>query len=305
MQRPQTVYEELFRSQGLRFEADGNTLKIQGPLAGTDYTVRGDISSQFISGLLFALPLLAQDSTIEILPPYESRSYVGLTEDVLETAGIRLKDENDRIRIHADSCYQPFEMEIDGDDSQGAFFAELALVSDQPVTVLGMRHDSRQGDHAIIPLFEQAGGTSAPINGGFRFEPGSRRGIHADLSDCPDLGPALFAMAAAIEEESVFTGCGRLRIKESDRIAAMQEELNKLETAVEVDGDTVRICGRTQRKGDVILDGHNDHRIVMALAALAPSCQKPVVIRDAEAIAKSYPDFFADLARTGTEVEQL
>lgn len=302
MERPQTVYEELFREQGLLFEANGQYLKIKGPLRAGAYTVRGDISSQFITGLLLMLGVLETRSEINILEPYESRSYVGLTEDVLEKAGIVLKDEDHRILILESSSYHPFEMDIDGDDSQGAFFAELALVSNQPTEVLGMGHDSRQGDHAIVSLFEQAGGRSIPIEGGYRFEPGVHHGITADLSDCPDLGPALFAMAAAMDADSVFTGCGRLRIKESDRIAAMQEELEKLGVSVCVEGDTVRIHGSEIKQGGAELDGHNDHRIVMALAALGPSCREPVTILGAEAVRKSYPDFFQDLETAGVEV---
>ena len=302
MERPQTVYEELFRKEHLLFETDGRFLKLRGPLSRRCYTVRGDISSQFITGLLFLLGLREEDTEITILEPYESRSYVGLTEDVLEQAGIVLQDANNRIRISGASSYQPFELDIDGDDSQAAFFAELALVTDESLTVCGMRHDSRQGDHAIVSLFEQAGGRSIPVDGGYRFEPAGRRGIRADLSDCPDLGPALFAMAGAIDDESVFTGCGRLRIKESDRIAAMQEELEKLGVCVRVQGDTVRIQGTADMQGGVTLNGHNDHRIVMALAALGPACKNPVAILEAEAVRKSYPDFFSDLAKAGVEV---
>lgn len=302
MDRPQTVYEELFQKQGLLFEPDDQYLRLKGPLCAGSYTVRGDISSQFITGLLFLFGVLEARCEINILEPYESRSYVGLTEDVLGKAGIVLSDEDHRILISEQSSYRPFELDIDGDDSQGAFFAELALVSNRPVTVLGMRHESRQGDHAIVSLFEQAGGRSMAIDGGYRFEPGTRNGIRADLSDCPDLGPALFAMAAAMDADSVFTGCGRLRIKESDRIAAMQEELEKLGVSVCVEGDTVRIHGTESKQGGVALNGHNDHRIVMALAALGPSCSEPITILGVEAVRKSYPDFFQDLETAGVEV---
>ena len=165
-----------------------------------------------------------------------------------------------------------------------------------------MRQESRQGDHVIVSLIEQAGGRSIPIEGGYRFEPGPRKVFTADLADCPDLGPILFALAAGTEGTSVFTHCARLRIKESDRILAMQEELAKLGIPLEEDGDTVRIKGTSSLKGGVVLDGHNDHRIVMALSVLAVSAQEPVTIHGAEAVNKSYPEFFTDLRTAGAEV---
>ncbi len=156
MSRPQTVYEELFQKQGLLFIKEGNALRIKGPISFGTYDVQGNISSQFITGLLFALPLLNGSSTLQIIPPYESRSYVGLTEDVLEQAGIRFRDRGNIITVDGQDNYQPIDMEIDGDDSQAAFFAELAMTSGLPVTVYGMRHNSRQGDHAIVSLVEKS-----------------------------------------------------------------------------------------------------------------------------------------------------
>ena len=301
MSRPQTVYEELFRKQGLLFEKEGDLLRIKGPVQSGSYEIPGNISSQFITGLLFTLPLLNGRSDIRILPPYESKSYVGLTEDVLEEAGIRFLDQGETITVEGGNTYQPINLEIDGDDSQAAFFAELAMTSGNPVTVHGMRHNSRQGDHVIISLFEKAGGRSIPVENGYRFEPGHQTGFEADLSDCPDLGPALFAMAAACGEESRFTGCQRLRIKESDRIEAMRQELETLGASVRTEKDTVFIRGGTPLTGGTV-QGHNDHRIVMALSALSPVCEAPLVIEGAEAVNKSYPDFFKDLQLAGSEV---
>ena len=301
MSRPQTIYEELFRKQGLLFEKEGDLLRIKGPIQSGSYEIQGNISSQFITGLLFTLPLLNGRSEIRILPPYESKSYVGLTEDVLEQAGIRFQDQGERIIITGKDAYRQIDLEIDGDDSQAAFFAELAMTSGHPVTVYGMRHNSRQGDHVIVSLFEKAGGRSIPVENGYRFEPGRPIGFEADLSDCPDLGPALFAMAAVCGEESVFTGCGRLRIKESDRIEAMRQELETLGASVRIEKDMVFIKGGTSLKGGVV-QGHNDHRIVMALSALSPVCEAPLVIEGAEAVSKSYPDFFRDLQQAGSEV---
>ena len=302
MQRPQTVYEELFRSQSLLFKQDADILTIQGPLHAGHFHIPGNISSQFISGLLFALPLLNEDSVLEILEPYESGSYVGLTEDILEQAGIRFIDEGNRITIFGRQTYHCPSLTVDGDDSQAAFFAGLALTGRLPVTVQGMRHESRQGDHVIVELIERAGGHSIPMENGFCFEPDQYHGFNADLADCPDLGPILFALAAGAEGTSTFYHCGRLRIKESDRIEAMKEELSKLGIRLIEQGETVSIEGNPVIEGGVELDGHNDHRIVMALAVLAVKAKRPVIINGAEAVRKSYPAFFDDLKTAGAEV---
>ena len=302
MKRPQTVYEALFQENGRRFETGSDTLTIQGALSSGKYTVRGDISSQFISGLLFALPLCEGDSALHILEPYESRSYVGLTQDVLEDAGISVREEGNDLFLPGNSSYHPVQLEIDGDDSQGAFFAVLAMLSEKSVTVHGMRHSSRQGDHVIVDVIERIGGKVIPVEQGYRFEPGVIKPAEIDLSDCPDLGPALFALGAKTEGVMTFTHCGRLRIKESDRIAAMKEELGKLGVRVEEDGDTVRVHGVSSISGGVTLLGHNDHRIVMALSVLAACAEQPVVMEGAEAVNKSYPNFFEDLVRSGVEV---
>lgn len=305
MSRPQAVYEELFRSRGLLFCQEGEFLRVRGALTPGDYAVKGNISSQFISGLLFALPLLKGPSSIKVIPPYESRSYVGLTEDILESAGIRFADEGNTIRIEGNDSYRLVRSDVEGDASQAAFFAELALVSHRPVRVLGISHKSRQGDHVIVSLFESFGGRSVPIEGGYRFEADRIVPSSVDLADCPDLGPALFACAAGAQGDTVFHNCQRLRIKESDRIAAMQEELEKMGARVIDQGNTVTVRGTGHIKGNVTLQGHNDHRIVMALAALSAAADGPVTIQGAQAVEKSYPSFFEDLSAAGAEVEMI
>ncbi|MBR2759768.1 MAG: 3-phosphoshikimate 1-carboxyvinyltransferase [Solobacterium sp.] len=305
MKRPLTVYEDLFRSQNLLFETRDDVLHITGPIHGGKLTIRGDISSQFITGLLFALPLLEEDSMIEILPPYESRSYVTLTEAVLKRAGIMIKDHGGIIEVPGRQIYRPLDYDVAGDDSQAAFFACLALISHQPLTVLGMDHEAVQGDHVIVELFERFGGKSIPVPGGYRFEPGEIHACRCDLSDCPDLGPVLFALAAVSEGVSEFINCGRLRIKESDRIAAMKEELAKLGVLLEEEKDRVMIHGVSSIKGGAKLCGHNDHRIVMALSVLASAADGNTEIEGCEAVNKSYPEFFRDFEAAGGRVKLL
>ena len=196
----------------------------------------------------------------------------------------------------------PIDCTVEGDDSQMAFFAELALIQNVSMDVLNLRHDSKQGDHVIVDIVRNIGGTVAEIDDGYRISGGYLRGTTIDLADCPDLGPALFAIATQCEGTTTFIHADRLRMKESDRIACMEEELHKLGCQMTSDRGTVTVQGKTAIHGKVTLDGHNDHRIVMALAVLASCSDGAVEILGSEAVNKSYPNFFEDLERTGIVV---
>lgn len=302
MERPQDVYADLFHHQGLSFEKKDSVLEVQGLLKGGEYTIRGDVSSQFISGLLFALPLLKEDSVLHVLEPFESRSYVGLTMDGLETAGITVTMNGNDLFIPGRQTYRPFETRIAGDESQAAFFGVLSAITGTALKVSNVAEHSHQGDRVYRDVLSQAGCASSWNENGWMFMPGPLHAFTADLADCPDLGPVLFALATQCEGTSVFTHCERLRIKESDRIACMEEELAKLGCAMESTADTVMIKGKTAVHGNVTLNGHNDHRIVMALSVLACTADSPVMMEEAEAVNKSYPDFFRDLAGTGAVI---
>lgn len=303
MQRPQSVYEEIFAKQNLLFERIDNKLSLQGPLASGKYVVKGNVSSQFMSGLLFALPLLKKDSILEIEAPFESSSYVGLTLDSLKHAGIQIKQEGLTYYIPGNQTYQPFDCTVEGDDSQMAFFAEAACIQNVPIDVCNVRHDSIQGDHVIVDIIKRMGGNVEEIENGYRFSGNQLKGCQIDLADCPDLGPALFALASQCEGTTTFINAGRLRIKESDRIACMEEELRKLGVAISSTEDVVTIHGKKGISTDVMLYGHNDHRIVMSLSMLASLTEKQIIIDGAEAVNKSYPRFFEDYVKIGGMVE--
>ncbi len=303
MERPQSVYRSLFAEQELVFEQEKQYLKVQGALKPGEYVIDGSVSSQFISGLLFALPLLERDSLIRITPPYESRSYVGLTEDALEKAGVGTEDRNLEIFVRGSQTYRPVKTKIEGDDSQAAFFACLSMIAQKQISVKGMAHNSRQGDHQIISVIRNAGGECRETEDGYLFVPHPLKAVSVDLADCPDLGPVLFALASQCEGTSIFTNTQRLRIKESDRIACMEEELRKLGCSMTSDETTVTVCGKTGIRGGVTLNSHNDHRIVMALSVLSLIADSPVIIEQSEAVSKSYPAFFEDLSSLGAKVE--
>lgn len=303
MKRPQSVYQDIFHQNHLLFDFEKNTLHISGPLPAGNYVIPGNVSSQFISGLLFALPLLRENSSIEVTGDFESRSYVDLTLAMLKKAGIVINQNNTTYTIPGTQRYRPFHYSVDGDDSQAAFFALLGLVQKEPIVLHHLNHDSQQGDHALFHILKSAGAGVKEIPDGYEVLPGELHGTVIDLADCPDLGPAMFALAAQCSGETTFVHAGRLRIKESDRIAAMEEELRKMGVQMISDENTVVIQGSAALKGNISLSSHHDHRIAMALSMLASIADGPVTIEDADAVNKSYPDFFEDLSSTGVKTE--
>ncbi len=283
MQRPLGVYAELCAAAGLRFEQSGNALTVCGPLRGGRYAVPGDVSSQFISGLLFALPLAKEDSVLEITGKAESLSYIDLTLKALTDFGIVLHRTGNTLLIPGEQTYRPRTTAVEGDWSNAAFLEAFNLF-DGNVTVEGLDEYSPQGDRVYRELFARLdAGESSPI----------------DLADCPDLAPILFAVAAA-KNGGVFDGTARLKIKESDRAAAMQTELAKCGIPVTVEANRVIVHNATLHAPDNVIDGHNDHRIVMAMSVLCSLVGGEIA--GAEAVAKSYPNFFDDITKLGIQV---
>ena len=303
MQRPQSVYQELFASQGLRFEQEGDTLTVAGPLRPGCFSLAGDVSSQFISGLLFALPLLDGDSRLCLKPPVESRSYIEMTRAAQSRFGVASAwlDEY-TLAVPGGQAYRPRDMAIEGDWSQAAFPAALGVLAGD-VTVTGLEPGTLQGDAVILDILRRCGGRAEAVPGGVRFQKSALHGTKIDLADCPDLGPILMALGLLCEGETVIANAGRLRLKESDRIAAMEQELRKLGGRIESDGGTVTVRRSALHAPAGPLWGHNDHRVVMSLTVLAAAAGLPVQIDGAEAVAKSWPGFFAAVRQLGVEVQ--
>ena len=303
MQRPQSVYQELFASQGLRFEQEGDTLTVAGPLRPGCFSLAGDVSSQFISGLLFALPLLDGDSRLCLKPPVESRSYIEMTRAAQSRFGVASAwlDEY-TLAVPGGQAYRPRDMAIEGDWSQAAFPAALGVLAGD-VTVTGLEPGTLQGDAVILDILRRCGGRAEAVPGGVCFQKSALHGTKIDLADCPDLGPILMALGLLCEGETLITNAGRLRLKESDRIAAMEQELRKLGGRIESDGGTVTVRRSALHAPAGPLWGHNDHRVVMSLTVLAAAAGLPVQIDGAEAVAKSWPGFFAAVRQLGVEVQ--
>ena len=303
MQRPQSVYQELFDARGLRFEQGDGALTAAGPLAPGAFELAGDVSSQFVSGLLFALPLLDGESTLRLRPPVESRSYIEMTRAAQRRFGVesRWLDGN-TLAVPGGQVYRPQEMAIEGDWSQAAFPAVLGALAGE-VTVAGLEAGTLQGDAVILDILRRCGGRAEQTPAGFRFAKGALRGVEIDLADCPDLGPILMVLGLFCEGETVIRNAGRLRLKESDRIAAMEQELRKFGGDIRSDGGTVTVRRSALHPPAGPLWGHNDHRVVMSLTVLAAAAGLPAEIAGAEAVAKSWPGFFAAMRQLGVEVE--
>ena len=285
MSRPMSVYKTICEERGLDFIEDKTSITVRGPLKAGVFSLPGNVSSQFISGLLFALPNLEGDSRIRIAPPIESRSYIEMTIEALATFGVRAIWEDEyTIFIGGAQRYRACEVTVEGDYSGAAFIEALNLFGGE-VKIDGLSKDSLQGDRIYEKYFSML-----------------KMGIPTiHIGDCPDLGPVLFATAAACFG-GVFSGTKRLKIKESDRASAMAEELSKFGTSVKVYEDKVVVYPALFGKPTEVLCGHGDHRIVMSLAVLLTLVGGE--IDGAEAIKKSYPAFFDHLRALGIEVTE-
>lgn len=305
LKRPQKIYEEIFKEQNLYYFQDEDKIEIKGKLKAKEYFIDGNISSQFISGLLFTLPLLEENSIININPPFESASYIDLTMEVLKEFGITINKVTPlRFEIQGGQKYIAKDYKVEGDFSQLAFFAVLGALNNN-LKCIGIKHDSKQGDKAIIDILKKSGVKIEEIEEGYLIHKGKIKGCEIDLGDCPDLGPILNVLAMYGEGEFKIFNAGRLRLKESDRISAMEEELKKLGVEIETTEDEIKILGKENYLGDVEVFGHKDHRIVMSLAIAGTMLDKPIIIDGAEAVEKSYPKFFQDLESLNIKIEYL
>lgn len=305
LERPQTIYKEIFHSQGLSFIQDSKGITIHESIKAGEYTIKGDVSSQFISGLLFTLPLLKEDSTLHILPPFESKSYVALTLQMLETFGVHAFYKDDyTIYIPGNQTYHPCDYVVEGDYSQFAFFAVLAAIQNG-LSITGVHHGSFQGDKKILSILENFGAIVKEIDNGYHIEHKTLHGCEIDIADCPDLGPILCVLAMYSPGNTKISNAGRLRIKESDRIAAMEEELHKFGVEIHSTQNEIFIKGNVDYTCTKELYSHNDHRIVMALSVALACNASPQIIHDAQAINKSYPTFFKDFQSICGKVEEL
>lgn len=280
-ERPNRALTEALRAHGAAINADALPMNVTGGLRGGLWTLPGDVSSQYVTGLLFALPLLDGDSEIRLTTPLQSAGYVDMTLKTLAEFGIEVISTADGWRMPGNQAYRtPEDVFVEGDWSAAAFWLAANAMGSE-IGVTGVSRRTAQGDVAIEDLLGRP---------------------EIDASNVPDLVPALAAAAAALPQRTVITGAARLRLKESDRLRAVADMLAALGGAVEVTPDGLVIDGCRRLTGGTV-DGFGDHRIVMAAAILATRAGGPVTITGAQAVSKSYPDFFEHYRALGGSVD--
>lgn len=279
-------YEKLFENSGVTIKSDEKSIEVNGTLSAGNYEISGEVSSQYTTGMLFALSRLSGKSTLKITGNAESRAYVDMTIKVLKDFGADITEtEKNFFEINGKGRLSPGEFTVEGDWSNAAFLIALSRLLGT-ISISGLNENSVQGDRFLSVAFDALDGENAEI----------------DLKDCPDLAPILFSYAA-YKNGGRFTNTRRLRVKESDRANVMAEELKKFGANVKVYENSVEI-EKTQLKPPIVpLCGHNDHRIVMALSVLAAVLGAE--IDGAEAVNKSYPDFFRVIKKAGVNVYEI
>ena len=279
-------YEKLFENSDVKINSDEKSIEVNGTLSAGNYEISGEVSSQYTTGMLFALSRTPGKSTLKITGNAESRAYVDMTIKVLKDFGADITEtEKNFFEINGKGRLSPGEFTVEGDWSNAAFLIALSRLTGK-IDVLGLNENSVQGDKICVEAFDALDGKNAEI----------------DLKDCPDLAPILFSYAA-YKNGGKFTNTRRLRVKESDRANVMAEELKKFGANVKVYENSVEI-EKTQLKPPIVpLCGHNDHRVVMALSVLAVVFGAE--IDGAEAVNKSYPDFFRDIKKAGVNVYEI
>lgn len=290
MERPQKPYFDLFDEKGVSYVQKDGVLTVQGLLTPGEYRLPGNVSSQFITGLLYALPLLERDSKIMLTTALESRGYVDMTLEALEAFGIQVTWADERtLLVPGGQSYSPKDVTVEADWSQAGFWYAAKGLGN-PVEIQGMDPHSKQGDQIIEEYYVKLCGEGT---------------VTLDVSQCPDLVPALAAHAALRQGQIThIVNAERLRIKESDRLSSVREELCKLGGQVTETPDSLTITGVERLTGGSV-DAHNDHRIAMMLAIASTRAEGPVTLTGAESVNKSYPNFWEDYVNLSGQIAPL
>ena len=276
---------------------------MHGGLGGGTFRIAGDVSSQFISGLIFALPVLSDDSVIEIEGKIESSKYIDMTIDAVSRFGIKVERNGNTIKICGKQKYvSPKKIIVEGDWSNAAFWAVLGAFSDEGITCHGVNNESIQGDRAVLEILRKFGAEVRLEDGAFSVRKKNLSACDIDASEIPDLVPVLSVLAAVSEGETKIYNASRLRIKESDRIATTVAMINALGGDARDEGDCIFIRGKKTLSGGIV-SAENDHRIAMSAAVAAAVCEGEVKILGAEAVRKSYGNFFEDYEKLGAKTE--
>ena len=302
-QRPLGVYSDLLPSHGVSCKTPGGLpFEICGKLTPGVYELPGNVSSQFITGLLFALPLLDGDSVIHLTSPLESKGYIDMTTDVQSRFGVEITERGGDYYVKGGQSYKPADYTTEGDWSQASFFMVGAALGGS-VTVKGLRSESKQGDRAIADILREFGANVKEEHGDIVCTADKLRAVDIDASQIPDLVPVLAVCAAFAEGETRIYNAQRVRLKESDRLEAMKNALTSCGADIRETEDGLIIRGKGEIDGGHA-DGVNDHRIVMSMAVAALRSKNGIVVSDKESISKSYGNFFEDYGAVGGKTDQ-
>jgi 3-phosphoshikimate 1-carboxyvinyltransferase len=301
--RPLQVFETLFKERGFFFQQNETNILVSGTLEPGVFEIPGNVSSQFISGYLFALPLLREDSRIVLTTPLESAEYTDLTVDMLRQFGVRVDKTDEGFYIYGNQSYKASSIDIESDYSQLAFFAVAGALSG-PITAKHFRTNSLQPDRRVVDIVRQMGGIVDLKNGDYVFSKAPLCGTTIDVSQCPDIAPVLGVLGGLSEGETHIVNAQRLKIKETNRIKTTADTLSAFGVDVQTSDSTIDIVGTSVYNGGVF-DSFGDHRIAMAIAIGAIKAKSPVVIKNAEAVNKSYPNFFRDYQSLGGDVTYI
>lgn len=302
--RPLEPYFNIFDKQGVRYAYDEKLpLMVEGQLKSGTYTLPGDVSSQFVTGLMYVLPLLEGDSEIVLSSPLESRDYVELTLQTLEHFGIEIEMLTpEHYVIRGNQKYTPAKYRVEGDYSQSAFWVAAGLMGND-IHLVDLAQNTKQGDKRILDIAGAMGGHLKWDEGVLKVKGSETHSTIVDASQCPDLVPIVATMASVSAGETRIINAGRVRIKESDRLKAICTELSKLGANIIEEPEGLVIKGVDRLSGGVV-EGWNDHRIVMSLAIASIKCDHPVTIEGSDAVRKSYPHFFEDFKALGGIVHE-
>lgn len=305
-QRPITSYYNLFDEKNIAYTTTDGVLPVtvKGKLQSGIFNMNGNISSQFITGLLFTLPLLQGDSVINITTEMESKGYIDLTLDMLKQFSIDIENENYTVfKIKGNQKYKCNHITIEGDYSQAAFFLTAGTVGNG-LKLSGLSPNSLQGDKVIIDIIKEMGGDILFDDNTITVNKSQTKGIEIDASQCPDLVPILAVLGALSEGTTTIVNAERLRIKESDRLAATASELTKIGADISETKDGLVIQGKPYLEGGCA-DSWNDHRIAMAIAIASIRCKNPVILTGTSSVKKSYPSFWDDFKMLGGTINEL
>ena len=301
--RPMSIYEQLFKDRGLCFQQNDKSIIINGALPADTYQIPGNVSSQFVSGLMFALPLQKDNSIIEVTGELESKEYIDMTIDILKRFGITIEIAGHRYLIPGNQKYKATNIVIEGDYSQMAFYGVAGLLSGD-LTCKNMSSDSIQPDRRVLDFIEKMNGYYTWNNSDIVFHYSNTIGTNIDVSQCPDIAPILSILGALSTGKTVIENATRLKYKESNRLSSTYETLKKMNVMVEMTDSSLIIEGKPMIDGG-IFESFGDHRIVMSIAIAAIKANQNVIIKNADAVNKSYPNFFQDYQNLGGNVTFL